>query len=799
MGAKIKLDTYSHGFIVRTKDQRGLRATLEFVRTMVQYETVKLPPYYNAQKIPVRTFAGATKDRSEIRLHINQLEDYLRHMDSYGYGKSSIQIQQHEPAVYQTVDHPWNNSIEPREQQLPIIEFMSKDGQPIRVTNLQAGKGKFLAISDRIKIPDGWITHGDVKVGDDVIAWDGSQAEVIGVFPQGVVDMFEVTFHDGRSVRAGKEHLWTTYFTEGKDKEKWKVRDTGELKELIERSKSYSVYVPLITSEESADVELELDPYTSGQHLASLSKHHDIFIEDEYLHASRLQRLALVQGLMDARGQVANDSISFSCASEYLAGSFQYLIRSLGGIASITRRSRSYAYKGEKKHSPATYFVNISHPNPKELFKYSELKDKVEVSSKWSNGMKLKIKSIEYVGQEEAVCIAIDHPDQLYVTNDFIVTHNTAVSLMSMHNISRRTLLQLKGGYIERWLPDLKELFDYDDHEIIVVRGSKALKKLIQQGKDDEISAKVIIISSKTMHGFLKEFEALGDETTYGCRPEELYSLLEIGLKIIDEVHEDYHLNYRSDIYSNVARSIHLSATLETEDPFRRMIYEIALPKRHWYTGWKYDAYCHVRALHFNIEDAERLRTSERGRDTYSHNAFEKSIMKNKTLLKNYLEFIGDIVFFDFVENFEQGQRCLIFCGMVDMVELVRDYCRSRFPDLDTTEFVAGTPANVLTRHDIIVSTVQSCGTAVDIPNLTMALLTRALNKLETNEQVKSRLRKIKDWPELVPLFNYFVCDDIPKHVSYHRDKKEQFKGKVAKHEDVYTKRLLLSSKVKHQ
>ena len=52
----------------------------------------------------------------------------------------------------------------------------------------------------KIKIPNGWVKMGDIKVGDTVCTPDGKTAPVIGVFPQGMRPTYRITFEDGRSV-----------------------------------------------------------------------------------------------------------------------------------------------------------------------------------------------------------------------------------------------------------------------------------------------------------------------------------------------------------------------------------------------------------------------------------------------------------------------------------------------------------------------------------------------------------------------------------------------------------------------
>ena len=49
---------------------------------------------------------------------------------------------------------------------------------------------------------------GEIKVGDQIINPDGGYANVIGVFPQGVMDVYRVTFSDGSFTDCTEDHLW---------------------------------------------------------------------------------------------------------------------------------------------------------------------------------------------------------------------------------------------------------------------------------------------------------------------------------------------------------------------------------------------------------------------------------------------------------------------------------------------------------------------------------------------------------------------------------------------------------------
>ena len=73
------------------------------------------------------------------------------------------------------------------------------------------GLGKALRLNTLVYIPNGVARIGDIKVGDYVIGSDGRPTRVNGVYPQGMLDMFEITFNDGFKITCSGEHLWTVF------------------------------------------------------------------------------------------------------------------------------------------------------------------------------------------------------------------------------------------------------------------------------------------------------------------------------------------------------------------------------------------------------------------------------------------------------------------------------------------------------------------------------------------------------------------------------------------------------------
>ena len=152
------------------------------------------------------------------------------------------------------------------------------------------------------------------------------------------------------------------------------------------------------------------------------------FVPGIYKTGSVEQRRAILQGLMDTEGSVGSCemSASFSTVSERLARDVQELSWSLGAIASISNRQTYYRDEfGNKRPGRPSFRVSIMHPDISSFF---TLPRKLTRCREKTTRMRLRITSIEPVGRKPAQCITVAHPSGLYVTDNYVVTHNTTLS-----------------------------------------------------------------------------------------------------------------------------------------------------------------------------------------------------------------------------------------------------------------------------------------------------------------------------------------------------------------------------------
>ena len=151
---------------------------------------------------------------------------------------------------------------------------------------------------------------------------------------------------------------------------------------------------------------------------------YDKFIPKEYLIDSIENRLELLRGLCDTDGSVVkNTYMEYSTSSKQLADDIVFLIRSLGGRATKTKRMGKYTKDGKTHITRVNYriFFKMNHG----VIPVSSEKHLNKLINKRSRTEKRYITSIEPSEPVECQCISIASPSHLYVTDNFIVTHNT--------------------------------------------------------------------------------------------------------------------------------------------------------------------------------------------------------------------------------------------------------------------------------------------------------------------------------------------------------------------------------------
>lgn len=233
----------------------------------------------------------------------------------------------------------------------------------------------------------------DVKIGDNIYDDEGELSRVKGVYPQGIVDIYKITFEDGREIRCCGDHLWKIT----KDELIYSIHNTKYMYE----NKMWNRYgIPLTKAIQGIPTNLAVSPLMLGNVMASYLMYG---IEEEFVKTI-YEKFTMMQFMVSTEVQ-----------RKYFADSF---IRTGCGIET----GYDDVVHIQKNDMNIIRFVQKMLWGLGHYAKYEN--NKLIISR---NKKTLCIDNIEYIGKGEATCIEIENYSKLFLTTNYIVTHNTSV------------------------------------------------------------------------------------------------------------------------------------------------------------------------------------------------------------------------------------------------------------------------------------------------------------------------------------------------------------------------------------
>jgi len=351
----------------------------------------------------------------------------------------------------------------------------------------------------------------------------------------------------------------------------------------------------------------------------------------------------------------------------------------------------------------------------------------------------------------------------------------TISTLLTVKQLGRRAAFTMGAQHIITWLRSIEDFLDIKKDDICVVRGSAALAKLIKLSKAGENTYTHIFISQTTIRDFIKANMATG-YTVEGVGPRELYQVLGVGIVATDEAHEAVHAVTLHAIHTHVSRVIYLSATLTTDDGFIQNQYDKIFPLADRYTGGKSNNHVDVYPVYYRLHEPKKAKF--KGFRGYSHIVYEQWIGKDPKRFENYYQLIKHLIDLTYVKNYKEKQVLLVYAAQVSFCERLADRITLDYPDLNVSSYTASNEESVLFDNDVIVSTVGSCGTGKDIPNISTVVATVAIMSVQKNLQMLGRPRPMVNYPGQNPKYLYLNCRDIKSHSDYDKRKRQIFPGK---------------------
>lgn len=357
----------------------------------------------------------------------------------------------------------------------------------------------------------------------------------------------------------------------------------------------------------------------------------------------------------------------------------------------------------------------------------------------------------------------------------------TFVSLHSIAQLKQRLAIVVVPKYMDKWASDVATIHEAKIQDVLQVSGAKQIRALVQMAKEGKVDYNYFLFSNRTLSNFIEDYEKEPELTVdmYGCSPIELFPLLGIGTMLMDEVHEQFYSIFKILIYSNVKFHIGLSATLLSEEPVVKRVHKVMFPADCVYGDSMIKKYTDVYAVAYGMQEHRKkvVKTTNYGSNNYSHIAFEQSITKRTDLLEIYYRLIDTTINEYYLPDYQPKDKLLIFVATIHFATQLTAYLKKKFPDKLVNRYCDDDPYENLMTGEIIISTVLSSGTAVDIPHLRVVIQTVCISSPVSNIQSLGRLRELKDRDVK---FVYLYCENIGKHKDYHMKRVELFKDRVA-------------------
>jgi len=419
----------------------------------------------------------------------------------------------------------WQPNKEPNRwhEEGPQIAYLKASEDEV----LFAGGRGPLAYGELVLTPGGFKPVEQIVVGSKVVCPDNSIAEVIRIPFDGLDECFEFEFIDGRKVITGHDHLWNIEVSNRTLKpgsKRNRLRTTEWIVAHFEKNVRNAtkkdirhILIPLPDALRVSQYQdkFDIDPYllglllgdgclrsgvklttyddeivnfVSGQHAISFNGKDinflkcrvlvdklrtlklynklaaDKFIPACYKKGSIEARKAILQGLMDTDGTVDKlGHASFCSVSKRLAEDVQWLVRSLGGKATITGKDPFYYDNDRNKvRGQKAYILYIQISKTSELFRLKRKKDRCTDSFNGGHTEpKLRLVNVKPVGIKQCRCITIDDTRGLFITNDFIVTHNSGKSSAMLADVIQWVHVpRFRALIIRRTFPELRDLIN---------------------------------------------------------------------------------------------------------------------------------------------------------------------------------------------------------------------------------------------------------------------------------------------------------------------------------------------------
>lgn len=309
----------------------------------------------------------------------------------------------------------------------------------------------------------------------------------------------------------------------------------------------------------------------------------------------------------------------------------------------------------------------------------------------------------------------------------------TYVTIASCTYIKEKVLIITNVEKIKsQWYESLLKFTNINKDEILNIESSKIMKKIL----DNDIEPyKIYMVNHATITSFANKYSWFELDT--------VFKNMGIGVKIIDEAHINFYNTVMMDLYTNVRKTIYLTATLNRSDwredkVFNTFFSTIAkYGKNAIYTKEKTTIYVPVRYnSNPSVQVQARMRTF-RGFNRYRYCDY---CINNDKFIDVLIQMLSTFT----KKNYG---KIMILLSKIDSGFVLRDLIKEKFPDKKIGVYNSKVKKEVKEdqlNSDIIITTAASLGTGTDEKNLRVVIMCEAYSSSVLSIQLLGRLRPIE-------------------------------------------------------
>lgn len=790
----MKLEKTATGLIVREPDDAFKRKCLQ---------------YFSLNK-PIREFfiytgndpdnQGILKKGGKDVIYITS--GFLEIKDQY-IEKLKREVREVKPVIGKKIQIDMNR--EPRSPlQVDCIKKLTTTQHHKTTVELKPGVGKAEPYNRKIPTPtkNGYTLMVDLQVGDYVYDQNGHPTQVDAIFERGTLEVYKITFADGRTSYCAGDHLWNVKVD---NRCCWETVSTNEMIDYLEQKRN--LYIPKCQPVEYNVQFTPLDPYIIGvfigqpyysdkliieascgeavakickllnlqyrsygkkayeiidldgysisprnffQDIPEMYDNEYLSIPQSYMVNTPNKRLSLLNGLMDIRGSVDNTNIYYWIHTQKpnkIINQIAWLINSFGHSCKINEPTiKRY---GDYSSFLYSCIIDATAKFKTSLFtlnsKYVEFKPTLYRNN---NAENLKVLKIEYDHDAPCRCIQVRNKHKLYLTEGFLVTHNTFISLYAISKLQLKPLIVAPTTMLKnQWIDNFIELGINKDN--------------IATRIEDSPNKDFCVVTISSIENAIREDWNL---------LSKILDQAKFGIKVTDESHLHLKGILKLDAIANIQYNWYLSATLGRSDPSEDKILNRALLDADRFIGnASYQEYkeefveIYMQDIWYNPSRNLCDKTFKFGSKGLVRSTYYNMLMEYKGGVPFINNIISTIKRMHSLMKTDKKMIVLIpIIGIIDT--LLKHFDKDPYFNKYSYGKIDGSMSvhdrNQTLESDIIVSTSMSMGTGMDVSNLICVINFDQYASPIITEQIVGRLRQ-RGWK------CYYV--DICDHVRYAR------------------------------